>query len=120
MAFDLSFGLFVVAAIALHNIPEATLLASVYRAIGVGLGRAAGLAVVSDVGLVFVAVTTFAVLDAAPAALPWGLGFASGALIYLVTVDLLPESYRQAGPTTIGLVTVLAMGLTIGAQGWFR
>jgi len=64
------------------------------------------------------AVATFAVVAAAPAVLPWALGFAVGALIYLVMVELLPESYRQAGATTIGLVTVLAMGVVVLVGGF--
>jgi zinc transporter ZupT len=62
-------------------------------------------------------VSAFAVLEAAPALLPAALGFAAGALIYLVTVDLLPESYRQAGATSIALVALLAMGVVAGLQG---
>ena len=38
-------------------------------------------------------------------------GFGSGMLIYLVTVDLLPESYREAGAKSIALVALLAMGM---------
>ena len=118
MAADLSFGIFLAVAMAAHNIPEATLLAAVYRARGVSLRRAALLAVISDVSLVFASVAAFAVLQAAPGALAIGLGFSAGALIYLVMVDLLPESYQQAGPTSIALVTILSMGLVAVIQQW--
>ena len=120
MAVDLSVGVFLAAALALHNMPEATVLAAVFRARGVSWRRAATLTVVANAGQVFLAVSTFAVLAAAPAALPWALGFAAGALIYLVMVDLLPESYREAGATSIALVAILAMGafaLIHGAAG---
>lgn len=116
MAADLTLGTFVALAIALHNVPEATLLAAVFRSRGDRLGRAALLAVASDVSLVLTAVAAFSVVDAAPALLPAGLGFAAGALIYLVMVDLLPESYHQAGPTTIALMTILAMGMVVVMQ----
>lgn len=118
MAHDVALGTFVAAAIGLHNIPEATLLGAVFRARGESLGRSALLALVSGVGLVLAAVSTFAILAATPGALAAGLGFAAGALIYLVTVDLLPESYEQAGSTTIALVTILSMGLVIALQRW--
>jgi zinc transporter ZupT len=41
------------------------------------------------------------------------LGFAAGALVYLVMAELLPECYRQAGPTSIALVTIVAMGIVV-------
>jgi zinc transporter ZupT len=43
----------------------------------------------------------------------WALGFAVGSLVYLVMVQLLPESYRQAGQTTIALVTIVSMGIVV-------
>lgn len=118
MAADLALGTFVALAIGLHNIPEATLLGAVLRSRGDSVGRSALLVLVSDAPLVFTAITAFALLDAAPSVLALGLGFASGALIYLVTVDLLPESYEQEGSTTIALITILAMSLVIGLQQW--
>lgn len=116
MAVDLSLGTFVAVAIAVHNIPEATLMGAVFRSRGDGFGRVAVLAVISDVAIIFTAIAVFAVVEAAPVLVPYSLGFAAGALIYLVTVDLLPESYEQAGATTIALVTILAMGLVIAMQ----
>lgn len=118
MGHNVGFGVFVAAALALHNIAEGTLLAAVCRARGVSVSRAGALAVVSNFGLVLMAVATLAVVQAAPAALPWALGFAAGALIYLVMVDLLPDSYSEAGPTSIALAVILALwafGLLRGA-----
>ena len=109
MASDATFGIFVAVALALHNVPEGTLLAAVFRSRGVSLPRAAALAVVANLGQVILAVASFAVVVAVPAALPWALGFAAGALVYLVMVDLLPESYAGAGPTSIALAVILAM-----------
>ena len=52
-----------------------------------------------------------------PVVLPWALGFAVGALTYLVLVELLPESYRQAGHTSIALVALVAMGIVVLLRG---
>jgi zinc transporter ZupT len=84
---------------------------------GVRLTGAAGLAVAAKASQVLLAVTTFAGVSAAPAAQPWVLGFAVGALVDLVLVELLPESYRQAGPTSIALVTSVAMGILVLLEG---
>ena len=120
MTVDLSVGLFVAVALALHNMPEATVLAAVFRSRDVSWRRTGALAIISNSGQVLMAVTTFAILEAAPGMLPSALGIAAGALIYVVMVDLLPESYKQAGSTSIALVTILAMGafaLIHGAGG---
>ena len=53
-----------------------------------------------------------------PLLLPWALGFAMGALVYLVMVEPLPESYRQAGNTSIALVTSVAMGIVVLLNGF--
>lgn len=107
------FGAFVALAMAVHNIPEATVLSAILRRRGVRMHRAAGLAVLTNATQVLWAVVTFAVVSAAPGVLPWALGFAVGALIYLVMAELLPECYRQAGRTTIALVTVVSMGIVV-------
>lgn len=117
MAVDLRFGIFLALAIAVHNVPEATVLCSVLAARGVRLGVAGGLAVATNAGQVLLAVASFAVISALPAALAWALGFATGALINLVLMELLPESYREAGHTSIALVASVAMGIVVLLEG---
>lgn len=118
MAAAPSLGAFMALAMAVHNVPEATLLAAVFRSRGVTSGRAALLAVISNLGQVLMAVATYAVVVAAPAGLPWALGTAAGALIYLVMVDLLPESYREAGTVSIAMVAIVSMGAFALLRGW--
>lgn len=110
---SLPFGVFVALAMAVHNVPEATALSAILRTRGVRLDNAAGLAVMTNVTQILLAVVTYALVSAAPDVLPWALGFAVGSLIYLVLAELLPESYRQAGHTTIALLTILAMGTVV-------
>lgn len=117
---SLPFGVFVALAMAVHNIPEATVLSAVLRSRGVRLDNAAGLAVVTNITQVLLAIVTFAIVSAAPGVLPWALGFAVGALIYLVMAELLPHCYRQAGSTTIAMVTILAMGIVVLLGGLGR
>ena len=113
MVVNLPFGIFMALAIAVHNIPEATVLCTVLRSRGATLSTAAGLSVAMNSGQVLLAITVYAVVSAAPAAIAPVVGFAVGTLVYLVLVELLPESYRQAGPTTIAVLTSLAMGVLI-------
>jgi zinc transporter ZupT len=117
MAVDLKFGIFMAVAIAVHNIPEATILCAVLRGRGVRLSLGSTLAVAMNSGQVLLAVTVFAIVSAASGATPAVLGFAFGTLIYLVLVEMLPDAYRQAGPTTIAVLTSLAMGVLILLHG---
>lgn len=107
------FGVFVALAMGVHNVPEATALCAVLRAHGVRLSHAAGLAFVSNVPQILMAVVAVALIQAAPPLLPWALGFAFGALVYLVLAEHLPESYGKAGHTTIALVIIVAMGIVV-------
>jgi zinc transporter ZupT len=113
MVVSLPFGAFVALAIAVHNVPEATVLVAVLTSRGVRLWEAAGITVVANVGQILLAVVVYAVAVAAPAVLPWALGFAVGALFHLVMLELLPESYRASGATGIAVVTLVAMGIVV-------
>ena len=117
MVIDLQLGIFLALAIAVHNVPEATVLSSILTARGATLAQAAGLAVAVNIGQILLAVVTYAVLAAASSALPWVVGFAVGALVQLVLMELLPESYQEAGATTIAVVTVVVLGVVVLAQG---
>lgn len=117
MVVEIELGVFMAAAIALHNIPEATVMAAILRSRGIRLVEAAGLAVAANVGQILLAVTVYSVASAAPAALPWALGFAVGTLVQLVLMELLPESYRQSGQTSIATATVIALGVVVLARG---
>jgi zinc transporter ZupT len=113
MAISLPLGISMALALAVHNVPEGMILGRVLSRQGMGVLQASALAVATNVNQVLLAVVTFAVTGAAPAVLPWITGFAVGALLYLLLVELLPESYRQAGRTSIALVTLVAMGMVV-------
>jgi zinc transporter ZupT len=113
MAVDLSLGVFVALAIAVHNIPEAVILAAATRDLGFGRRGTVGLAVLSNLGQPLLALTTWVVVAALPSALSWALGLAVGALLNLVLTELLPSSYREAGSKSIALVASVALGLVV-------
>jgi ZIP family zinc transporter len=117
MSISLPLGVATALALAVHNVPESMVLTSMLAARGVRLHHAGGIAVASNANQVLLAVVTFAVVSAAPVLLPWAAGFAVGALLYLVLVDLLPESYLQAGHTSIALVAAAAMAMVVLLTG---
>ncbi len=118
MVINLEFGVLVALALAVHNIPEATVLAAVLHGRGLNLRQIAGLAVATNLSQILLAVATYSVVIAAPATLPWVQGFAVGTLVQLVLIELLPESYREAGQTSIAAVTVVALGVVVLIQGF--
>jgi ZIP family zinc transporter len=118
MALSRPLGLFTAVAVAVHNVPESAALVAALRARGVRLTQAALLASSADANQVLWAVVTLAVAAAAPPVLPYAIGFAVGALVHLVMVELLPVSYREAGRTSIALVTIAAMGVVTLVQSW--
>jgi len=117
MLVSLHFGISMALALAVHNIPEAMILTSILASRGVRVRYAAALAVAVNANQVLVAVVTFAVVGAIPSLFPWAVGVAVGALVYLVLAELLPESYQQAGHTSIALVTLVAMGIVVALGG---
>ncbi len=110
---SLSFGVFMIATIAIHNVPEAVVLCGDLKDRRTGVPRAAVLAAASNFGQVAVATLSTALAWLFPPLLPWVLGAAVGSLAYLVMVDLLPRSYREIGKTSIAMVTLGAMAIVV-------
>ncbi|MCZ6778063.1 MAG: ZIP family metal transporter [Acidobacteria bacterium] len=117
MAVDLDFGIFVALALTAHNVPEATALCAYLVPRGVRLLPAALLCVAANLGQIVLAVLTFLMVAEQPALLPAALGFAAGALIYLVVVELLPDSFAKTGHTTIAVLTSVALGAVVIFRG---
>lgn len=113
MVVRVELGVFMAIAMAVHNVPEGMVLAAVLRARGASAAAAAMRAVAVNGGQVALAVAAFAATTWAPVTLAWALGFAAGTLVYLVLVELLPESYHQAGRTSIAVLTSLAISAVV-------
>ncbi len=106
-------GIAVALTMAIHNVPEGMVLAAVLRASGVSVAHAGRLTATSNVGQVFLAISTYAVIDVAPAITPAVHGAAVGALLFLVMSDLLPQAYRQSGHNGIAVAASIAMGMVV-------
>jgi ZIP family zinc transporter len=120
MVVHLELGVFVALAFATHNVPESAALCGALRGRGMGLLRATLRVLGARAPQAALAVVAFHQTTQAPVLLPWALGFAAGALVYLVLVDLLPASYREAGQTSIALLTSLALGAVVLLESFFR
>ena len=94
-ASDFNHGTALATGIALQDIPEGLVVAVALIAAGYGRGLAvlvgAGSGLIEPVGAVLGA----GALVAAPLLLPVGLGFAAGAMLFVVSHEIIPESHRQ-------------------------
>jgi zinc transporter ZupT len=112
------FGLLLALAIAVHNIPEGTAVALPLRARGASMARCAGYAILTSLPQPILAVPAFLLTSLVQPLVAPSLGFAGGAMIFLVVSELLPESLETASRTavawafTLGLVGML--GFTAG------
>jgi zinc transporter ZupT len=101
-------------AIAIHNVPEGVAISAVLRPRGVSVARCAWWSVFSSLPQPLMAVPAFLFVETFRAALPYGLGFAAGAMVYMVLVELLPEAYRfgeRAQVATLATASTIAMVL---------
>ncbi|HUG40825.1 MAG TPA: ZIP family metal transporter [Longimicrobiales bacterium] len=101
-------------AIAVHNIPEGLAITAVLRPRGMSLPACAGWSIFSSLPQPLMAVPAFLFVETFRAGLPYGLGFAAGAMVYMVLVELLPEAFgqgRRAGVATVASVATIAMVL---------
>lgn len=93
---DFNFGLIMALAISVHNIPEGIAISLPLRAGGQSIARCALFSVLSSVPQPLMAVPAALAVWFFRPLLGLGLGFAGGAMIYLVVDELLPEALDGA------------------------
>ena len=85
-------AVFMTVAISIHNVPEGVAISIPLRAMGVSEWRMVGAAVFSSLPQPLGAVIAFVFVRRAKAFLPFGFGFAAGAMVYLVLAEFIPEA----------------------------
>ena len=100
-----------VLAVTVHNIPEGMAVAVPLISGGMGRARAAGAAALTGAPTVLGALLGFCLGTLGPTSLTLALSFASGAMLYVVFGELLPESalmWRSKAPAlaaVLGIIT---------------
>lgn len=89
------FGVIVALAIALQNIPEGLAVATPLRAHGASRLAAVAWATASGLTEPLAAAVGFHFVSSVSALVPFGLAFAAGAMVFVVSDQLIPESHRQ-------------------------
>ncbi len=103
-------------AIAIHNVPEGLAISAVMRPRGASVLACAGWSIFSSLPQPLMAVPAFLFVESFRPVLPYGLGFAAGAMVFMVLFELLPEAYPVIGRTTVGWCVTLSLGAMILVQ----
>jgi zinc transporter ZupT len=111
-------GTVITVAITIHNVPEGVAISSVLRPQGVSVARCAGWSVFSSLPQPLMAVPAFLFVDAFRVALPYGLGFAAGAMVYMLLVELLPEAYEHGDRAQVATVATASAVAMVLFQQW--
>jgi len=109
-----SFGHAVALAVALQNIPEGLIVAVPLR--GEGHSRWAAFAWAAATGMIepIFSLIAMMAIDFSAVILPGGLGFAAGAMVYVVVAEMIPESWkhgyhREATMAAAGGILIVAL-----------
>jgi len=103
-------------AIAVHNIPEGLAISLVLVPRGVSVGRAAGWSIFSSLPQPLMALPAFLFVETFAPFLPAGLGFAAGAMLWLVVAELVPEALRETRPGPVVATIAASTGAMVGFQ----
>ena len=106
---DGNLGIFITIAIAVHNIPEGLAISLVLIPQGVSVGKAAFWSVFSSLPQPLMAVPAFLFVAFFGPLLPIGLGFAAGAMIWMVFSEILPEALEEASSNLVAIVTTVSI-----------
>ncbi|WP_122072330.1 ZIP family metal transporter [Pseudophaeobacter sp. EL27] len=105
-------GEFITAAIAVHNIPEGLAIALVLIPRGAKIWQAIGWSVFSSLPQPILAVPAFMFVTFFTPFLPFGLGLAAGAMIWMTLSELIPEALENAtSPMIANAVTMSIAGM---------
>jgi ZIP family zinc transporter len=108
---DLSVGMPLTTAIAIQDIPEGLAVALALRAAGLTALRAAAIAAASGLMEPLGSILDVGLSSGFAIAYPVGLGLAAGAMIFVVSHEVIPETHRNGHetPATLGLMAGFAV-----------
>jgi ZIP family zinc transporter len=106
--------------IAIQDVPEGLVIALALRGAGYRRGLAVGLGAASGLVEPLGAVLGAAVIGLSASLLPWGLAFAAGAMLFVISHEMIPESHRQGheryatAGLMIGFVLMMVLDTALG------
>jgi ZIP family zinc transporter len=93
--------------IAIQNMPEGLIVAIALVALGISRWKAAALALATGMAEPLGGLIGASAIGYAAAILPWGLAFAAGAMLFVISHEIIPETHRNGNErvATIGLIS---------------
>ena len=101
--------------ISIQDVPEGMVVALALRSVGYGRLMSAGLGVLSGLVEPVAAVFGAAVIGISASLLPWGLALAAGAMLFVISHEIIPESHRKGheayatGGLMLGFVVMMLL-----------
>jgi ZIP family zinc transporter len=111
-------GIFITAAIAVHNIPEGLAISLVLVPRGTPVWKAAGWSIFTSLPQPLMALPAFLFVLVFEPFLPVGLGLAAGAMIWMVFAELIPDALDTASGQTVGVAVTLAFAVLFAFQNF--
>jgi zinc transporter ZupT len=113
---SLHFGVLISLAIALHNIPEGLAIGLVLVPQGVKTWKAVLWSIFSSLPQPLMAVPAFLLASTLEPLLPFGLGLAAGAMIWMIGAEVLPDACGKASPKSIGVALTAGVVLMLAIE----
>ena len=112
---DPSAGIPIATAIAIQDLPEGLVVALALRSIGYRPGTAVLIAAATGLAEPIGAVAASAVTGVSPALYPFGLALAAGAMLFVVSHEIIPETHRNGHqlPATLGVMGGFAVMMVL-------
>lgn len=113
---SLRFGFLISLVIALHNIPEGLAIGLVLVPQGVKIWKAGLWSIFSSLPQPLMAVPAFLLVGVFQPFLPFGLGLAGGAMIWMIGAEVLPDACGKASPRDIGVALTTGVVLMLAIE----
>ncbi|MFA5522242.1 MAG: ZIP family metal transporter [Castellaniella sp.] len=106
--------------IAIQDIPEGLVIAVALMGAGYGRGLSLFIGMLSGLVEPVAAVLAVALVGLSAGLLPWGLAIAAGAMLFVISHEIIPESHRQGHETwatcglIVGFVVMMLLDTALG------
>jgi ZIP family zinc transporter len=107
-------AVFMTVAISIHNVPEGLAISIPLKSLGMSKWRMVGAAVFSSLPQPIGAVIAYGFVTWAKGFMPFGFGFAAGAMVYLVASEFIPEAMETGKDLPGKGYREIAAGLAVG------